>query len=91
MHTIQNAIIHGQKNQAKLGIKLYYCMGHLMIGLQTSVQQSGLQYYEGFCGYVGFPTRLLLLFIAVVYDSNLLPIRLRQQKRVPFYQSSRVS
>ena len=74
MHTIQNAIIYGQKNQAKLGIKLYYCMGHLMIGLQTSVQQRGLQYYEGFFGYVGFPTRLLLLFIAVVYDSNLLPI-----------------
>ena len=74
MRTIQNAIIYGQRNQGNLGIKLYYCMAHLMIGLQTSVQQSGLQYYEGFCGYVGFPTGLLLLFIAAVYDSNLLPI-----------------
>ena len=75
MHTIQNVIIYRQKNQTKLlSIKLYYCMGHLIVGLQISVQQRGLQYYEGFCGYVGFPTRLFLLFIAVVYDSNLLPI-----------------
>ena len=62
MHTIQNAIIYGQKNQAELGIKLYYCMGHLMIGLETSVQQSGLQYYEGFCGYIGFPTTCRIRF-----------------------------
>ena len=75
MHTIQNVIIYRQKNQTKLlGIKLYYCMGHLIVRLQTSVQQRGLQYYEGFRRYAGFPSMLLLLLITVILDSNLLPI-----------------
>ena len=92
MHTNQIVIIYRQRNQTKLlGTNLYYCMRHLMIGLQTFVQQRGLQYYEGFRRYVGFPTMLLLLWIAVILDSNFLPTWLRQQNRVPFYQSTSVS